>query len=134
MGLAGLALLGFAWWLTHEPAPSIRVRWRDDVSPEHQVAMERRYRLSNGRAPQGRSIAYDLLDTSRGNVEALVRDPDVADTQDVDRDRYAIPFDTAYGERWMWAADRMPGLRDPRIRYTVIIALAAMTLAGVKWR
>lgn len=134
IGLAGLALLGFTWWLTREPAPSIRVRWRDDVSAERQVELERRYRLSNPRAPQNRSIAYDLLDTSHGNVEALVRDPEVADTQDVDRDEYEVPFDTAYGERWMWLADRTPGVRDSRVRWALIVALAAMTVAGVRRR
>jgi hypothetical protein len=130
IGLGGLAALGLAYWLTYEPAPAIRVRWRDDVTSARQAALERKYLLSNGRAPMGRSIAYDLLDTRRSNIEALVRDPDVADTHDIDRERYEIPFDKPYGERWMWVAHRMPGLRDARVRWALVVVLCAMAIAG----
>jgi len=132
IGLGGLAAFGLAYWLTYEPAPAVRVRWRDDVTAEQQATLERRYLLSNGRAPMDRSIAYDLLDTSRRNIEALVRDPAVADTNDIDRDNYEMPFEAAYGERWMWIAHRTPLLRDGRIRWTLIGVLAGLTILG--WR
>jgi hypothetical protein len=130
LGLGGLAALGLAYWLTYEPAPAIRVRWRDDVTSARQATLERRYLLSNGRAPLGRSIAYDLLDTRRSNIEALVLDPDVADTHDVDRDNFEIPFETAYGDRWMWVAHRTPVLRDNSVRWTLIAVLAGMATLG----
>ena len=132
IGLGGLAALALAYWLTVEPAPSIRVRWRDTVASEQQAALERRYLLSNPRAPIQRSIAYDLLDTRRRNIEALVRDPAVADTNDIDRNAFEVPFDTAYGERWMWVAHRTPGLRDERARWALIVLLAALGLAGLR--
>jgi len=132
IGLGGLAALAIAYWLTHEPAPSIRVRWRDEVTSERQAALERKYQLSNARAPQRRSIAYDLLDTRQQNIKALVLDPAVADTADIDRDCFQIPFEAAYGERWMWVAHRTPGLRDARVRWMLIVALAAMAIAGLR--
>lgn len=132
VGLGGLAALALTYWLTYEPAPAVRVQWREDVTPAQQVTLERRYQLSNGRAPQDRSVAYDLLDTRRSNIEALVRDPAVADTNDIDRDAYDIPFDNSYGEIWMWAAHRTPVLRDARVRWTLIAVLLGMAIAG--WR
>lgn len=138
IGLSGLAALSLAYWLTYEPAPAVRVRWRETVTPQQQAGLERKYLLSNGRAPMadGRSIAYDLLDTRRSNVEALVRDPVVADTNDIDRDNYEVPFEAAYGDRWMWLAHRTPVLRDTRVRWALIAALLLMAICGrqrVRW-
>lgn len=131
IGLGGLAALGLAYWLTVEPAPAIRVRWREGVTSDRRAALERKYQLSNPRAPDA-SIAYDLLDTRQANIRALVLDPDVADTNDIDRDRFEVPFEGAYGDRWMWVAHRTPGLRDARVRWTLIAALAAMAIAGLR--
>ena len=132
IGVAGLAALGFAYWFTYEPAPSIRVRWRDDVTSQRQAALERKYLLANGRAPSGRSIAYDLLDTRRENIKALVQDPDVRDTNDLDRHQFEVPLDFAYGDSWMWVADRTPVLRNTRARWTLIVILALMAVVGLR--
>lgn len=121
IGRGGLAALGLAYWLTYEPAPAIRVRWRNEVTSERQAALERKYQLSNGRAPQGRSFAYDFLDIRRSNIEALVLDPNVADMNDIDRERFEIPFEATYGDSWMWVAHRTPVLRNVRIRWTLIV-------------
>ena len=134
IGVAGLAALGLAYWFTYEPAPSIRVRWRDDVTSERQAALERKYLLVNGRAPAGRSIAYDLLDTRRANIKALVLDPDVLDMTDIDRDRFEVPYETPYGESWMWVADRIPLLRYAPVRWTLIVTLVVMVAAGRRRR
>ncbi len=132
IGVAGLAALGFAYWFTYEPAPSIRVRWRDDVTNQRQAALERKYLLVNGRAPSGRSIAYDLLDTRRENIKALVQDPEVRDTNDLDRHTFELPLDFAYGDSWMWVAHRTPVLRDTRARWTLIVILALMAVLGLR--
>jgi hypothetical protein len=130
-GIAGLLLLGGAYWLTHEPAPRVRVLWREGVTAEQQEAIARRYLLVNGRdrMPSG-SQAFDLLDTSVSNVSAIVHDPGIADTNDIDRDTYIIPFDTQYGGEWMWVAHRIPGLRETRVRISLIAALALMAVLG----
>jgi len=131
IGVAGLAALGFAYWFTYEPAPSIRVRWQPAVTSERQAALERKYLLVNGRAPVGRSVAYDLLDTRHDNIKALVLDPDVLDMTDIDRDRFEAPFDLQYGDSWMWVADRTPVLRDTRARWTLVVILVVMAVLGL---
>lgn len=131
LGVAGLAVLGLTYWLTVEPAPRVRVLWRAGVTPARQAALERAYLLENGRdrLPEG-SIAYDLLDTSRSNLQALVQDPAVADTNDIDRNALVVPFDADYGAEWMWIAHRTPGIRDGRVRALLLAALAAMAAGG----
>jgi hypothetical protein len=131
LGMAGLMALGLAYALTYEPAPRVRVLWHEDVTIPQRTALERKYLLSSGRdpIPQG-SIAYDLLDTSRPNIKALVEDATIADTNDIDRDTYSVPFETDYGEEWMWIAHRTPGIRDVRVRTSVIVALVIMAVGG----
>jgi hypothetical protein len=132
IGIGGLCVLGIAYWLTYEPAPRIRVLWRPGVTQEQQAALERRYLLVNGRdrLPEG-SVAYDLLDISTRNVKAIVDDPAIVDTNDIERHTYVIPFETQYGDGWMWMAHRIPRLRESTFRRAVIGALALMALAGL---
>jgi hypothetical protein len=133
LGAAGLGVLGGTYWFTHEPAPSVRVLWRDEISLDRQLELEREYLLANRRAPHPdapKSFAYDLLDTRASNIEALVRDPGVQDTNDIDREHFLIRIDRASGEQWMWAAHRTPGLRDARIRWSLILALAGFAVYG----
>ena len=135
IGLLGLATLAFTYWFTYEPAPSIRVRWRDDVTAARQAQLERRYLLADPRAPMEdapRSLAYDLLDTSRRNIEAMVTDPEVADTNDVDRNNFEIYIYTDYGTNWMWLAHRIPLVRYGWVRWLAIGALAVMAAAGIR--
>jgi hypothetical protein len=136
LGATGLAALGGIYWFTYEPAPAVRVRWRDDLSVDRQAELERHYLLSNRRAPHPeapRSFAYDLLDTRPANIEALVRDPDVGDTNDIDREHFVIRVDRQSGERWMWAAHRTPGLRDARVRWSLVAVLAGFLVCGCWW-
>jgi hypothetical protein len=135
VGALGLAALGGTYWFTHEPAPAIRVLWKDEVSTDLQTRLERRYLLSNRRAPHPdapRSFAYDLLDTRPSNIEALVTDPAVGDTNDVDRQYFEIAIDRASGERWMWAAHRTPMLRNAGVRWTLIVLLAVLAAVGFR--
>ena len=74
-------------------------------------------------------LAYDLLDTSRGNLEALVKDPDVADTDRISQERFEVPFDIPYGSSWMWVAHRTPILRTPGV-VPGIVATSVLLLAG----
>lgn len=131
-GVAGLAVLGATYWLTYEPAPRVRVLWAVDVAPDRQASLERRYLLRNGRdrLTEG-SLAYDLLDTSPSNIRALVEDPAVADTNDIERHTFVVPFDVDYGGEWMWVAHRLPVLRNGRTRAAVLVALAAMAIGGL---
>lgn len=131
-GGAGLLTLGVAYVLTCEPAPRVRIQWRADVTAEQQVALERTYLLVNPRERMpGGSTAYDLLDTRVSNIRALLEDPSIANTGDIDGSTYSIPFDTEYGIAWMWVAHRIPGLRDGRVQVVVVVALSAMALGAL---
>lgn len=134
-GTGGLAALAFAYWFTYEPAPAIRVLWAPGISVADQAALERKYLFVNRRAPhpeEPRSLAYDLLDTSRSNIEALIKDPAIVDTNDVDDQWARVRLGTVYGERWMWVAHRTPLLRYGPVRRALVVLFTAMALLGVR--
>ena len=131
-GALGLAAFGVAYWLTYEPAPRVRVLWREGLPAAQRAALERKYLLLNGRDPMsGGSLAYDLLDTSVPNLRALVAEPAIADTNDIDRNTLAVPFDVDYGGEWMWIAHRTPGLRDATARAGLIVLLLSVAVFGL---
>ena len=133
IGLAGLVSLRMVYILTREPAPGIRVRWRDGTSSPRRTWLEWKYRLEQRSAPQGLSYAYVLMDTRTANIRALVTDPEVSDTDDIDRARFAIPWETANESRqFMWIADRLPVLRQPGARWTLAASFALMAAAGTR--
>lgn len=133
IGLVGLVSLRTAYNLTREPAPGIRVRWRDGTSSPQRAWLEWKYRLEGRSAPQGLSYSYVMMDTSTANIRALVTDPEVSDTDDIDRERFAIPWETANESRqFMWIADRLPVLRQPLARWTLVASFAFMAAAGTR--
>jgi hypothetical protein len=133
VGVAGLVSLREAYLFTYEPAPSVRVRWRDGTSDSRRSQLERKYRLVNPEAPQGLSYSYALLDTSRTNIMAMIKDPEVGDTGDIDREKFEVPFWTAaYSRESMWVADRIPVVRQPAVRRTLAALLVAMILLGLR--
>lgn len=141
VGLFGLTTLAFTYWFTYEPAPGVRVQWRDDVSLEYQTFLESKYLLTDRVGPDPdarRSFGYALLDTSRSNIEALVKDPAVLDTNDIEdkAGEFYVRLGTAYSDRWMWLAHRIPLLRYALVRWTLILGLTVMVLRGATglWR
>ncbi|HEY3158677.1 MAG TPA: hypothetical protein VGJ78_06925 [Vicinamibacterales bacterium] len=133
IGITGLLSLRVAYDLTREPAPGIRVRWRDGTSDGRRAWLEWKYRLVEPAAPQGLSYAYVLMDTRTANIGALVKDPEVADTGDIDREKFEIPWETANESRtFMWTADRLPVLRQPVARWMLIASLVLMAATGTR--
>ena len=131
VGVVGLASMPIAYHVTYEQAPSVRVRWRDGTSDWRRTVLEMKYHLVQPTGREGLSFSYILMDTRRSNIEHLVKDPEAADTHDIDRRQFEVPYWTAsYSQQLMWIADRIPGLRWPVVRWTVVAMLAAMTLAG----
>ena len=132
-----LIALGAAYYFTYEPAPRIAVRWPPGLDAARRQELERRFLLVNPAADRDRT-EYDLLDTSRANVEALVREPDVADTDRVGRERFTVPLDVPYGTSWMWAAHRTPILRIPGVVGAFVgvcvLALVAAIAGELRWR
>jgi len=121
-----------AYYLTVEPSVRIGVRWREGVSVEQRAALERRFRLVNGLSTDDR-FRYDLLDTRRENIKALIENPNTEDTESVSRTLYVAPPDISYGESWMWVAYRIPGLRAPGAMETIVV-ICFVTLVAGAWR
>jgi len=125
----GVVLITFTvtYYLTYEPAPEIRILWRAGIEPERRAELEHRFLLVNPHPFEDR-LTYDLLDTSPGNVEALVHERDIADTDRVDRVGFTIPPDIPYGASWMWVGYRLPVLRTPGVIEGVVL-ISAIVLA-----
>ena len=128
----GAVLIAFtvADYLTYEPAPEIRILWRAGLDPERREDLERRFLLVNAMPFEDR-LTYDLLDTRLENVEALVNERDIQDTDRVDRVGFTIPPDIPYGASWMWIAHRLPVLRIPGLVQGIVLACTLVLAASL---
>ena len=72
------------------PAPSVHVRWSEDVDDRQREALETRFHLSHGEILDRRTWAYRIEDTTQANVAALVQHPGVEDTHKIDRQSHTI--------------------------------------------
>jgi hypothetical protein len=134
-----LCALGAAYYLTCEPAPRVGILWRDGLPPERRAELERRLLLA-APAAAGDRVRYDLLDTRPSNIEALVLERDISDTDGISRTEFMVPPDYEYGSSWMWVAHRLPILRVPGV-VTTVVAICALVLvssvavmARTRWR
>ena len=73
-----------SWCAAPQPI-FVHLRWAPDVDDTAREEAERRYSLSQPEALEGRTWGYTLSDLSTANIRALVSDPAVEDTQDIDR-------------------------------------------------
>lgn len=128
-----LASFGITYYFTVEPAPTVKVRWRATVTPEQRAELEREFLLVRPKPDERRTYRYDLLDDSPSNMEALVHDPAVEDTADIDTVHYTLPPDYPYGTSWTWAAYRVPILRAPGVVETVVGISAVALVVPAVW-
>jgi hypothetical protein len=127
-----LTALGAAYFFTCEPSLAVRIRWRADVDDPRRAALERRFLLVNARAQERGTFRYDLLDTSQSNLKAILDNPLVEDTTDIDRVSLSLPADYPYGSSWRWIAHRTPLLRTPGVVEVVIgVCAAVLAAAGI---
>jgi hypothetical protein len=84
-----LAIKGFG----QDGDAAVNVRWRV-VSEEQRRDREKHYGLHEGTAVEGTTWRYRLVNVSRSNIEALVRDPFVDDTSGIDRAKFAVVTDS----------------------------------------
>lgn len=78
--------------LSREPAPldpRINIRWHT-VAEADRRDRESRWRLEAGEQLEERTWRYVIRDTSRANIEAVVRDPLVDDTQGLNRTAFTL--------------------------------------------
>src|SRR5690242_9131224 len=63
----------------------VHVRWQQSVAAAERQGLEQRFRLTRGEALDATTWRYDLIDPSSGNIGALVSEPAVADTHNINR-------------------------------------------------
>ena len=89
IGAAAAVVLWFA--LSRDPVP-IHVRWKPGTSDAARIDAERRFSLIQGEVTEGTTWAYRLADMSTDNIRALVEDPSVDDTANINRIRFRPAF------------------------------------------
>jgi hypothetical protein len=131
VALAGLAvLLAVGTRLLAGPrGATINVRWQATIDESTRRVAEARLRLLDGRPIDAGTWRYDLIDPSGDNVRALVQDPAVADTHELNRQDFSVS-ETAVrtGRRLRFAAgDTIVASADrTAIVLTAVAALLAM--------
>jgi hypothetical protein len=91
MCVAAAAFLPFgARWVSGPPGALVHVRWAPSVDASTRQRVEARLRLTDGQHLDGLTWQYDLVDPSSDAVRALVRDPAVEDTHNIDRSRFTL--------------------------------------------
>lgn len=109
---------------TLQPSPAgVRVRWAPQADAIARQAAEQRYHLFEGREADGRTWSYLLKDTSYDNVRALVGDPSVEDTADIDRAAFRVSREST--------RDRPPQSLRPRRTAMLRVAVILAGLLGV---
>jgi len=96
---AAAALYGTRVLAFGERPAYIHIRWAPAVDDAARGQEERKYRLQRPEFREGRTWGYALTDVSRANVTALVNDPAVEDTHNINRIKFR------------------PGLFTPRFPY-----------------
>lgn len=84
VGIAAAAYLTLQAALGPKPA-AIHVRWASGTTEATRTASEHRYSLSQGMLLEQRTWSYLLRDTSATNIKALISDPLVEDTTEINR-------------------------------------------------
>lgn len=86
---AAAAVLSLA--LSRDPVP-MHVRWAPGTTDAERAALEQQFHLTEGVVTEGRTHAYHLTDTSTGNIRAIIQNPKVEDTSDLNRVRFRPAF------------------------------------------
>jgi hypothetical protein len=68
----------------------VHVRWKTTVDEDTRRQLEARFRLAGRENLGGATWRYDLLDPSPGNIRAIVENPSVDDTSDINRAAFSL--------------------------------------------
>jgi hypothetical protein len=104
-------------------AAGIHVRWTVQADDIDRQAAEQRYRLTQGSPGDARTWTYLLTDTSQENVRALVTDPSVEDTSNIDRVAFRVDRESTRG--------RPPQALRPRAAANLRLAAILTGLLGL---
>jgi hypothetical protein len=78
-------------------APRVHVRWSERVQDDQRAALERRFSLLNGERRENNTWEYDLVNLEPASINALIENPDVADTHYIDRGAGRVTADAPAG-------------------------------------
>jgi hypothetical protein len=100
--LAGALYTGRKAAFGDRPA-AVHVRWAATVDEGLRQRLERQYSLTTPQQTDSRTFAYAITDVSGANIRALVLDPAVEDTHEINRTSYRVgwfsprlPYDTPF--------------------------------------
>ncbi|MBA2449315.1 MAG: hypothetical protein H0V51_14945 [Chloroflexi bacterium] len=74
-----------AFVLEPSSPPRVNVRWKEGLSADARARLEERHKLTAARSLGGRTWEYELGDSSPTNLRAVVNDPGVEDTHNINR-------------------------------------------------
>lgn len=126
--IAAFAFAAYLWLYPSRPA-HVHVRWASSVDRAAQSRLEQRYSLTRGALREGRTWGYVITDVSSGNLRALVQDPAVEDTHEINRQRFSI-----------WRTARREPYRGPyaawlpvALQIGAVLLLLVGTLPAALW-
>ena len=109
------------WFAIDPPSrPRVSIRWQPDADEGIRLERERRYGLTE-RAADG---TYVLTNTATANIRALVTDPLVEDTHNIDRDQFRL----VVRQSWLQRARNASPLLRVRIGANVFSSANALAL------
>jgi hypothetical protein len=137
---------GQPWIVVDPPSPPrVSVRWQPGTNSEQRQERETRYALTDGMGDRDTTWSYVLGDTTPATIQALVNDPLIADTHNIDREA----FRPVVRETWIQGARNRfsvlrtrlaPGMLTPAnalawLYYaTILVPYATLLVLLVKWR
>ena len=95
--------------LERSPGFPVKIRWATELEPALRHEVEGRYRLEEGQREEGRTWRYTLHDLRPENLRALVLDPHIEDTANIDR-TVTTSVDESWAQRTRRALRRPPAI------------------------
>ena len=90
LGLFAITLSLAARGLYGPPGARVNIRWQPSVEAAERQRLETEWQLVDGREVSPSTWRYDLTAPSEGRLRAIVAHAAVADTHDIDRQRYTV--------------------------------------------
>jgi alpha-1,2-glucosyltransferase len=116
------------------PQPvGLHVRWSPSITPDDRVRLEERFHLVEGERRDGRTYAYTLLDFSTENIRALVLEPAVEDTTNIDRPSFQLTS-TADRRPWVTAHPLLPSALEALNILLLLAGIGVLALAILEFR
>ena len=90
LGLFAIILPLAARGLYGPPGASVNIRWQSSVDAAERQRLETEWQLVDGQEVSPSTWRYDLTAPSEGRLRTIVEHAAVADTHDIDRQRYTV--------------------------------------------